>query len=87
MTCSRIALVGPNGAGKSTLLKLLLGELEPTEGMLRRHHHLRIANYSQHFMDQIPMDCSPLEFMMQEFPKDMEGKINTIEKMRSIVGR
>lgn len=84
---SRIALVGPNGAGKSTLLKLLLGELEPTEGMLRRHHHLRIANYSQHFMDQIPMDCSPLEFMMGEFPKDMDGKINTIEKMRSTVGR
>jgi ATP-binding cassette subfamily F protein 2 len=29
---SRIALVGPNGAGKSTLLKLMLQEIEPTEG-------------------------------------------------------
>merc|ERR1719199_2249874 len=29
---SRIALVGPNGAGKSTLLKLMLKDIEPTEG-------------------------------------------------------
>jgi ATPase subunit of ABC transporter with duplicated ATPase domains len=28
----RTAIVGPNGAGKTTLVKLLLGELEPTEG-------------------------------------------------------
>jgi len=28
----RVAIVGPNGSGKTTLLRLLLGELEPTEG-------------------------------------------------------
>ena len=28
------ALLGPNGAGKSTLIRLLLGTLEPTEGMI-----------------------------------------------------
>ena len=36
---SRIALVGPNGAGKSTLLKLMMGELSPTEGTIRKHLH------------------------------------------------
>lgn len=32
----RIGLIGINGAGKSTLLNLLIGELEPDEGVLSR---------------------------------------------------
>lgn len=32
----RVAIVGRNGCGKSTLLKLLLGELEPSEGSVSR---------------------------------------------------
>jgi ATPase subunit of ABC transporter with duplicated ATPase domains len=31
------ALVGPNGGGKTTLARLLAGELEPTEGTIRRN--------------------------------------------------
>merc|ERR1719473_1680854 len=45
---SRIALVGPNGAGKSTLLKLMLKEIEPTEGDIKRSGKLRIGHYNQH---------------------------------------
>lgn len=37
---SRIAIVGPNGVGKSTFLKLLIGELEPKEGEVRKNHRL-----------------------------------------------
>ena len=40
---TRLALVGPNGAGKSTLLKLIYGDLIPSEGMIRRHNHLKMA--------------------------------------------
>lgn len=32
----RVAIVGRNGCGKSTLLKLLLGELEPSDGSVSR---------------------------------------------------
>jgi len=65
---SRIALVGPNGAGKTTLLKLMAGELSPTNGMVRPHSKLRIARFTQHFVDLLDMNLSPLQYMMQEYP-------------------
>jgi ATP-binding cassette subfamily F protein uup len=43
----RIGIIGPNGAGKSTLIKLLLGELEPTNGTLRRGTKLQVAYFDQ----------------------------------------
>ncbi len=43
----RIGIVGPNGAGKSTLLKLLLGELAPTSGTVRRGARQEVAYYDQ----------------------------------------
>merc|ERR1740129_147975 len=64
---SRIALVGPNGAGKSTLLKLMRGDLEPTEGDVKRHNHLRIGSYNQHSAEVLPDDKTPLEFMQEKY--------------------
>jgi len=79
---TRCALVGPNGAGKSTLLKLIAGEILPTDGMIRRHSHLKIARYHQHLAEKLDMDLSPLEYMMKEYPD-----VKEIEDMRKIVGR
>jgi len=78
---SRIALVGPNGAGKSTLLKLMTGDLVPLDGMVRRHNHLRIAQYHQHLTETLTMDMSALAYMMSQYPGLEE------EKMRSAIGR
>ena len=33
---SRLVLLGENGQGKTTLVKLLLGQLEPTTGIVHR---------------------------------------------------
>jgi len=79
---TRLALVGPNGAGKSTLLKLLYGELIPTEGMIRKNSHLRIARYHQHLHELLDLDLSPLEYMMKSFPAIKER-----EEMRKIIER
>ncbi|MBK6602642.1 MAG: ATP-binding cassette domain-containing protein [Betaproteobacteria bacterium] len=43
----RIGLIGPNGAGKTTLLKLILGEIEPDSGTVRRGANLAVAYYDQ----------------------------------------
>ncbi len=43
----RIGLIGPNGAGKTTLIKLILGDLEPDEGKIRRGTQLTVAYFDQ----------------------------------------
>ncbi|MDT0140719.1 ATP-binding cassette domain-containing protein [Acidovorax sp. PRC11] len=43
----KVGLVGPNGAGKTTLLKLILGELVPDSGTVRRGAHLEVAYFDQ----------------------------------------
>src|SRR3569833_3151440 len=43
----RIGIIGPNGAGKSSLIKLLLGELQPQHGLIRRGTKLQIAYFDQ----------------------------------------
>jgi ATP-binding cassette subfamily F protein uup len=43
----RIGLIGPNGSGKTTLLKLLVGELLPDSGTIRRGARVEVAYFDQ----------------------------------------
>lgn len=47
MRGDRIGLLGPNGVGKSTLLKLILGELQPTEGKIQLGTNIQVAYFDQ----------------------------------------
>ncbi len=58
----KIGLIGPNGAGKTTLLKLILGELAPDSGSVRRGTNLSVAYFDQ-LRDQIDLDASLEDFI------------------------
>ncbi|EDV27423.1 uncharacterized protein TRIADDRAFT_20563, partial [Trichoplax adhaerens] len=64
---SRVAIVGPNGVGKSTFLNLLIGNLTPTDGEVRRNPRLRIGVYNQHAADQLNLTETPVEYLNRLF--------------------
>ncbi len=47
MRGDRVGLIGPNGAGKTTMLRLILGELEPDSGTVRRGTKQQVAYFDQ----------------------------------------
>lgn len=47
MRGDKVGIVGPNGCGKTTLLRLLLGDLEPNTGKIKRGTSLNIAYFEQ----------------------------------------
>ena len=44
---TRLGVVGPNGSGKTTLLRMIVGEIEPTAGMIHRAENLRVVYFDQ----------------------------------------
>ncbi|MBA0789649.1 hypothetical protein Gotri_025613 [Gossypium trilobum] len=82
---TRVAIVGPNGAGKSTLLNLIAGDLVPTEGEVRRSQKLRIGRYSQHFVDLLTMEETPVQYLLRLHP-DQEG-LSKQEAVRAKLGK
>ncbi|SLM37597.1 atp-binding subfamily member 3 [Lasallia pustulata] len=69
---SRIGIVGPNGAGKTTVLKLLIGQLQPTSGLISQNPRLRIGFFAQHHVDALDMNASAVGFMAKNYP----GKVD-----------
>ncbi|MEV7082717.1 ABC-F family ATP-binding cassette domain-containing protein [Streptomyces sp. NPDC093516] len=68
----RIALTGPNGAGKTTLLRLVIGELTPDSGEIRRSDG-RIAHLSQR-LDLLDVDRTVAENFAAFAPERPEAE-------------
>lgn len=47
---TKIGIIGINGAGKSTILKLIVGQLEPSSGVIYRKNDLKMGYLSQEVM-------------------------------------
>lgn len=65
---SRAALVGDNGVGKSTLLKLIMNEIEPVTGQIKIHRKAKISRFTQHHMDQLNLEKTPLGWFQSLYP-------------------
>jgi ATP-binding cassette subfamily F protein uup len=76
----RLGIIGPNGSGKTTLLRLLIGELTPQKGLIRRGTNLEIAYFDQ-LREQLDESKSVLDNVGQG------GDTVTIQgKTRSLIG-
>lgn len=78
---TRVCVVGNNGSGKSTLLNLLTGKLTSTEGEIKRNPRLRIGVYNQHFVERLPMDETPVDYLRRLFQDE------TYQSVRNMLGR
>lgn len=58
----KVGLLGANGAGKTTLLKMILGELTPDSGHVRRGNHLQVAYFDQ-MRSQVDLDATLEDFI------------------------
>lgn len=75
-----IGIVGLNGAGKTTLFRLILGELEPTNGDLKLGANLRFGYYDQG-LENLNLENEIIDEIWELRPK------HTQEQIRNFLGR
>jgi ATP-binding cassette subfamily F protein 3 len=71
----RIGLLGVNGAGKSTFVKSLKGDLLLLKGQKIEGKNLKIGYFSQHQVDDLMLDKSPIDHLAKVDEKATESEI------------
>ncbi len=61
----RVAVIGPNGIGKTTLLKCLVGDLEPSAGVIKWSENATVGYYAQDHAADFEADKPLIEWMGQ----------------------
>ena len=74
----RIGLVGPNGSGKSTQFKIIVGEIEPTSGLVMKAPELKIGYLNQEFA------LTPTNTVKEELEQSF-AKLGEIRKALDLV--
>jgi ATP-binding cassette subfamily F protein 3 len=59
-------------AQKSTLIKILLGELQTTNGIVSLNSNVRTAYFTQHHVDQLNLGVSAVQWLRELFPGTLE---------------
>jgi ATP-binding cassette subfamily F protein 3 len=75
----KIGLIGPNGAGKSTLLKLLVGKLQPDEGLVRHSKHCHLGYLTQDIPDYEGLTVLEAVLSMVPGRLDTETRLSSAE--------
>ena len=73
----RIGLLGVNGAGKSTFVKSLKGELPLLEGSKFEGKNLKVGYFSQHQVDDLNLDQSPIDHLFKVDEEATESEIRS----------
>ena len=73
----RIGLLGVNGAGKSTFVKSLKGELPLLEGSKFEGKNLKVGYFSQHQVDDLNLDQSPIDHLVKVDGEATESEIRS----------
>ncbi|MEO1944304.1 MAG: ATP-binding cassette domain-containing protein, partial [Candidatus Thioglobus sp.] len=76
----KIGIIGANGSGKSTLIKLLLGELKPDKGSIRRSKTIELA-----YFDQMREMLDP-NMIAMDFVSEGRERIDVGGKSKHIIG-
>lgn len=76
-----IGLTGPNGSGKTTLLKILLGQIEPDQGVITRNpNNLQIGYLAQAFEFQPNATIGALVSKARGNPENIERNLEALAK-------
>lgn len=65
---SKIGVIGKNGSGKSTLMNIVSGSVIASSGTVETYPRANIAHFSQHFVDELELDVSPVQLLNSKFP-------------------
>ena len=72
---SRIGLLGANGAGKSTMIKSLASDIALLSGDFTKGENLQLGYFSQHQLEALDLDASPILHLQRLSPKIREQEI------------
>jgi ATP-binding cassette subfamily F protein 3 len=74
----KIALVGINGAGKTTLTRLISGELEPQQGILRLGNQVQAGFYAQHQLQALHPENTVIDEVASTAATGLISKIRQV---------
>lgn len=78
---ARLGIIGQNGKGKSTLLKLLLGDVQPTNGTITLTPGITIGYFGQSHIERLDMNNT-----IEDEIKAANTQL-TLQQVRSICGK